>query len=51
MRDRQFLLEEVSVVEEIRDTGKRAIHGDLMMVLEVLLDVRDLLVKIEKKNS
>lgn len=51
MRGRQFLLDEASRVEEIRDTGNRAIHGDLMMVLEVLLDVRDLLVKIDKNTS
>lgn len=49
MRFRRIILEEASFVEEIKDTGSRAIHGDLKMVLEVLLDIRNLLVKIEKK--
>lgn len=50
MRGRQFLLDEASRVEEIRDTGNRAIHGDLMIALEVLLDMRDLLEKMEKNT-
>lgn len=46
MRRRQVILEDARPMDKIRDTDNQTIHADLMMLLEVLLDMRDLLVKV-----
>lgn len=50
MRFRQVILEEARPIDKIKDTDNQVIHNDMQAVLEVLLDMRDLLVKIEKNT-
>ena len=49
MRGRGIISEEAGRTEKINDTDNQVIHDDLTAVLEALLDMRDLLVEIEKK--
>lgn len=48
MRSRQIILEEArTTTDKIRNTDNQAVHDDLLAMLEVLLDMRDLLVSVE----
>jgi len=50
MRPSQVILEEARTIDKMRHADNQVIHGDMLAVLEVSLDMRKLLMKIEEKT-